>query len=366
MKRNDKDIEEGITRMEIQNRNSSATVKDVARKANVSIGTVSRVFNNYSNVSQEIRQRVLQAAEDVEYRRSVLQTNSTIKEIGFLYCLNLDTKAFRTNPFWSGILNGVESEARKYQMKITYHMLNEQGSNSSLLLSMIQGMKLDGLLLVGPAEEETITLCKRLNLPMVLVDNYASGFSVDSVLCDNFDGARMAVNYLIEQGHRQIALIGDPVWQSPYPVKRVYTIEQRAAGYRMALLAAGLAFNSTLIETSNLCTEGGYEACNRLLDRKAEFSAIFCVNDEIALGAMKALHKAGRRIPEDVSLIGFDDIALVEHLTPSLTTVRVNKEALGALAVRSLLARTANPEIIGVTSILDVELIKRESVSGHS
>jgi DNA-binding LacI/PurR family transcriptional regulator len=362
MKPDGEDMQEDSTRMEIHNRTSSATVKDVARQANVSVGTVSRVFNNYSNVSQEIRQRVLQAAEDVEYRRSVLQMNGTIKEIGFLYCFNLDTGAFRTNPFWSGILNGVESEARKSQMKITYHMLNEQGNNPSLLLSTLQGMKLGGMLLVGPAEEETIRLCKRLKLPLVLVDNHASGLSVDSVLCDNFDGARMAVNYLIEEGHRQIALIGDPVWQS----KRVYTIEQRALGYRMALLAAGLPLDATLIETSDLCTEGGYEACNRLLESKAEFSAIFCVNDEIALGAMKALHKAGRRIPEDVSLVGFDDIALVEHLTPSLTTVRVNKEALGALAVRSLLVRAANPGVIGVRSILDVELIRRESVGQHS
>ncbi len=222
--------------MEIRNKNSSATVKDVARQANVSVGTVSRVFNNYSNVSQEIRERVLQAAEHVEYRRSALPMNGMIKEIGFLYCFNLDTAAFKTNPFWSGILNGVESEARKYQMKITYYMLKEQGNNSSFLLSTLQEMKLGGMLLVGPAEEETIRLCKRLNLPLVLVDNHANELSIDSVLCDNFDGASMAVSYLIEQGHRQIALIGDQKRQNP----RVYTIEQRALGYRTALLAAGL------------------------------------------------------------------------------------------------------------------------------
>ncbi|HCI79380.1 MAG TPA: LacI family transcriptional regulator, partial [Ktedonobacter sp.] len=114
--------------------------------------------------------------------------------------------------------------------------------------------------------------------------------------------------------------------------------------------------------------DGAYEACQRLIARNGigGFSAIFCANDEIAIGTMKALREVGLRIPEDVSLVGFDDIAMVEHLTPALTTVRINKEALGSTAVKSLLSRAADLDAVNVTSMLDVQLIQRDSVTSRS
>jgi DNA-binding LacI/PurR family transcriptional regulator len=345
----------------------SVTVKDVAREAEVSVGTVSRVFNNHQNVTEEIRQRVLKAAAELGYARSVhhdvAHSSRAVKEIGFLYCSSLDPGAVASNPFWSHILHGVESEARKTNIKVTYRTISEGVETSSLLLSTVQDMKLGGILLVGPAELETIQQLQMLKLPLVLVDNYVPRLSVDAVLGDNFEGARSAVDYLIEQGHRQIAFIGGPVLPGPRPLNKVYTVERRAAGYRTALLDAGIAVNYDLFESSNLDPNSGYDACKRLLQRDARFTALFCANDDTAIGAMKALREAGLRIPDDVSLIGFDDIALVEHLTPALTTVRVPKEALGAVAVKQLLVRAADPDMVGVSSILEVELIKRSSVA---
>jgi DNA-binding LacI/PurR family transcriptional regulator len=346
----------------------SITVKDVARKAQVSVGTVSRVFNNHSNVTDEIRQRVLKAATDLGYSRSVNADtprphNRAVKEIGFLYGSILDDTTATSNPFWSHILGGVESEARKSNIKVNYRAIGELLPTPQLLVSTVQEMKLGGILLVGPTEAETIQLFKSLKTPLVLVDNYTPNISVDAVLCDNFEGARTAVNYLIEQGHRQIAFIGGPVLGGPRPINKIYTLERRAAGYRTALLDAGLEVNYNLIEScSNLNPESSYEACQRLLASGIPFSAIFCANDETAIGSLKALREAGRRIPEEISLIGFDDIALVEHLTPALTTIRVDKEALGAIAVKSLLARAADPDKVSICSLLEVELIKRESV----
>jgi DNA-binding LacI/PurR family transcriptional regulator len=362
---------------------SSVTVKDVARVAEVSVGTVSRVFNNHQNVTEEIRQRVLRAASELGYpgpgRGAIERTRwlpdarsrengRILKEIGFIYYSSVHEHVVTGNPFWSHILYGVEAETRKSNIKVTYRAIGEIAHTPDLLLMTLSEMKLGGILLVGPAESSTISLVKSLKLPMVLVDNYVPGLAVDAVLGDNFEGARSAVAYLISEGHTKIAFIGGTIIPDPRPINKIYTIERRAAGYRTALLDAGLPVNYALYEAGDLTLEGGYEACKRLLNCYAQepFSALFCANDATAIGAMKGLREAGLRIPEDVSLVGFDDIEMVEHLTPPLTTVRVNKEALGYIAVKSLLTRATDMDAVSVTSVLDVELIKRESVIPHS
>jgi DNA-binding LacI/PurR family transcriptional regulator len=362
---------------------SSVTVKDVARVAEVSVGTVSRVFNNHQNVTEEIRQRVLRAASELGYpgpgRGAIERTRwlpdarsrengRILKEIGFIYYSSVHEHVVTGNPFWSHILYGVEAETRKSNIKVTYRAIGEIAHTPDLLLMTLSEMKLGGILLVGPAESSTISLVKSLKLPLVLVDNYVPGLAVDAVLGDNFEGARSAVAYLISEGHTKIAFIGGTIIPDPRPINKIYTIERRAAGYRTALLDAGLPVNYALYEAGDLTLEGGYEACKRLLNCYAQepFSALFCANDATAIGAMKGLREAGLRVPEDVSLVGFDDIEMVEHLTPPLTTVRVNKEALGYIAVKSLLTRATDMDAVSVTSVLDVELIKRESVIPHS
>nr|BBH87685.1 LacI family transcriptional regulator [Thermosporothrix sp. COM3] len=351
-----------------QKAGSSVTVKDIAREADVSVGTVSRVFNNHSNVTDEIRERVLRAAARLGYTRAVGQRgagrgdSSALKEIGFLYCSYLDTNAATNNPFWSHILDGVENTARQLNMKVTYRAIGELTSDPDALLETISKMKLGGILLVGPAEPETVQQIQRLNIPLVLVDNHVTGISVDSVLCDNFEGARAAVEYLIEEGHKEIAFIGGPVLPGPRPRNRIYTLERRAAGYRAALLDAGIPVDYALFEESELHPDSAYAACKRLLERGVHFTALFGANDNVAIGAMKALREAGLRVPEDVSLIGFDDIDMVEHLTPALTTVHIDKEAMGNVAVRRLQDRSMEPNMTAITCIVAVKLVKRDSV----
>lgn len=345
---------------------ASVTLKDIAKEAQVSIGTVSRVFNNHGNVTEEIRQRVLKSASQLGYFGAarqdgrVQENGRKVKEIGFLFYTYLANNVLVTNPFWSHILHGVESEASKSNIKVTYRSINESQVTPDMLLTTIYEMKLGGILLVGPAEREKVDLIQQAGFPLLLVDNYVP--QTDAVLSDNFDGARAAVEYLINMGHRQIAFIGGPLLEGSPSKNKIYTIERRAQGYRMALLDAGLPIVYELCEAGDLSTDGGYEACKRLCERNVSFSAIFCANDETAIGALKALREAGLRVPEDVSLVGFDDIDLVEHLTPSLTTVRVNKDALGSVAVKRLVALMNNPDAVNVASVLEVELVQRESV----
>ncbi|GER90541.1 hypothetical protein KDW_47030 [Dictyobacter vulcani] len=259
-------------------------------------------------------------------------------------------------------MNGVEQEARRSNIKVTYRSIETLVQAPQELFTAIQEMKLGGILLVGPAERETVQVLKRLDIPLVLVDNHIPGLSVSSVLCDNFEGARMAVNHLIEHGHRKIAYIGGPVKPGFRPIDVIYTIQQRSQGYRTTLLDAGIQVNPDLIEHDSPGIEGGYLACQRLLARQQPFTALFCANDELAIGAMKALREHGLRLPEDVSMVGFDNIALVEHLTPALTTIRVNKEAIGEISVRRLLEQGNETFEASISSVLEVSLIERSSV----
>ncbi|GHO84758.1 LacI family DNA-binding transcriptional regulator [Dictyobacter formicarum] len=343
----------------------SVTIKDVAQSAGVSIGTVSRVLNRYENVSEDLKQRVLKAAAELGYSKTNAphlpsrNGDGKLKEIGFLHT-SINPEA-SLHPFWAHILHGAESEASASGSRVTYRNIQPFCGTPNTLQSKLYEMHLDGILLVGPIEPDIIHTLQTAHIPMVLVDNCLSDQSIDAVLSNNFEGAQQAVTYLIEQGHQRIAFIGGPLVPGQRLRNKVYTIERRAAGYRNALYHAGLPLDDTLLEESNLTPEGGYEACKRLFDRQVSFSAIFCANDPVAMGAMKAIFYAGKRAPEDISIVGYDDL-MAEHLTPALTTVRVNKEAMGAAAIRALLARMKDPQAETITITVRTELIKRDSV----
>lgn len=347
----------------------TVTAKEVARHAAVSIGTVSRVFNNHHNVSNEIRQRVLKVAADLGYSRPggqpLLTPGRALKEICFLYCSKGETLPLTLNPYWAPIFYGVEREARLANIKLSYRTLDEEGQSARQLTSFLGEMRPGGLLLVGPAELETVKAFQATGLPLVLVDHYLPDLlpPVDAVLGDNFQGARLAMEHLFEMGHRRIAFIGGAAVPGPRPAFGVYSVQQRWASYCMALLDHGLPVDYSLVEAGNLTTRSGYVACQRLLARRVDFSAIFCADDDTAIGALKALRESGRDVPTDVSLVGFDDIELAQHVTPPLTTIHLSADQLGATALRVLMARADNPDTSCVTNLLGVTLVKRGSVA---
>ena len=349
----------------------SITIKDIARQAEVSIATVSRVLNNQGSIKEELRQHVLQIAADLGYFKTADQglatrnEKRTLKVIGFILAYS-DLEDPPLDTFWSHILHGAEIEARKSNIYVTYYgvSLNQP---PYLLLSKLHEMRVDGLLLVGSAGPEIVQSLQAANFPLVLVDNFVRipGQQIDAILSHNYEGAKEAINYLINEGHQQIAFISGPTTNSlRLSHKRIYTFERRRDGYLAALHEAGLQVHKELVVEDCYVNNPDevYAACKRLVDSKVPFSALFCANDPLAGKAIKALRELGLRVPEDVSVVGFDNADIAEHLTPPLTTVHVNKEAMGAIAVKSLIARIADPEAIGITSILAVELIKRESV----
>ena len=364
-----------------KSRPAGATTFDVARAAAVSRVTVSRVLNDHRNVTDEVRQRVLQAAADLGYISQKSTTSQisadggptpkrpvrVLRNIGFFFASVHGQEPFTGNPFWSPVLHGVEQEATAAGIAVTYRSINQWVDQPDALPEAVRTARVDGILLVGPATEATARALLGAERPLVLVDNCVPTERIDAVLSDNFGGARSAVAHLVEVGHRQVAFIGGPFRESAPPAihrsNTIWSIEQRALGYLIALREAGIQPDDRLYEGGNLSTADGYRACQRLLAAGRPFTAIFCANDESAVGAMRALHEAGLRVPGDVSVVGFDDIEVAQHLIPPLTTVRVDKEAIGAWAVQRLLARALAPGAVAATVALHVELIRRETVA---
>lgn len=342
-------------------------VKEIAQCADVSIATVSRVLNNHDNINEDVKQRVLQAAAELGYfkqaNRDVSAANAErhLKEVGYLLCYS-DLHGTETDPFWAHILYGAEAEARKAKIRLVYQGLT-RNQPAYLLQSRLHEMRADGIMLVGPSEVDTISAIQAMNIPLVLVDNcgYLTELPADAVLGDNYEGAKLAVRHLISQGHRRIAYLGGYTLSNP--PNEIYTFAWRREGYCAAMREAGLEIRSELMQECNISQPDEIKAaCKKLIEAQGSFSALFCANDPTASRAIKSLREYGLRVPEDISIVGFDNVDMAEHLTPPLTTMNVPKEAMGATAIKALIARAADPQAVNVTYTLGVHLVIRDSV----
>ena len=335
---------------------STATLRKVAEMAGVSIGTASQALNNRPNVSPETRSRVIDAATTLGYYRNGHNNHiaSTISVIGMLVKHDYGLEV-TVNPFYSHVERGVERECRKRNIGLMYSAIEVDRQNRPVIWpSMISEQRIDGLLLIGTFIEDTIDLIQdRINIPIVLIDSYANHLPFDSVLIDNAVGATCAGNHLIEYGHRHIGLLGSNPESPP-------GVFERRNSYQKALQQAGI--QDEYIENCELNRGSAYQATQLLLQRCPHITAIFSVNDDAAIGVMNAIHDMGFIIPEDISVIGFDNIDVAREITPALSTIHVNKSWLGILGVRNLVDRIQNPEQPRIITYVTTKLIERESV----
>lgn len=336
---------------------NSITLQDVAKLAGVSIGTASQALNNRPNVAQDTRTRVLDAARTLGYP---FKENDNGVSDNPLSVIGLLTKhdygfPFEVNAFYSYIQAGVESECRRHNLSLMFSNIEVDPANHPIMWpSMITEQRIDGLILAGTFIENTIGLLgQRVDIPIVLVDSYAPNLPFDSIVIDNVEGATTAVDYLIQQGHTHIGLIG---WAKQSPP----SIGERQIGYHRTLEAHNISTRH--IEESGLNREEGYRAAKKLLQRAPEVTAIFACNDLTAIGAIHASREMGLTVPGDLSIIGFDNIDMAKEVTPSLTTIHVYKTWLGIFSVRQLIARAMNPEQPKTITHLMTDLVIRESV----
>ncbi len=333
------------------------TLRDVAQLAKVSLGTASQALSNKPGVLPETRAKVIDAARTLGYQhivRTLSPASKSLNTIGLLTKTKVNDPP-RMNPFYSHVLAGVEHECRRMHLNLMFATIEvDENSHATSLPPMLIDQRVDGVLIVGAFLENTLTsISKQYMQSTVLVDSYVAGQSYDSVVIDNVNGAQAAVEYLIQQGHRQIGLVGS--YPNDYP-----SIAERRKGYIRAMRENSL--DVLYIEDSPLQREGGYEGTMRLLERAPEVTAIFACNDDVALGVLQAAHELGLRVPDDLSVIGFDDIDLAQQINPPLTTMHVDKALMGALAVKMLQDRAENPNRPTLTTSVSAKLIVRETV----
>lgn len=337
--------------------NKKPTLRDIAKVADVSVSTVSQVMNNKTGVSASLRKRVLQVASDLGYRAPVVvegELSSEIRTLGVLTKYREDD-ALVVNPFYSHIIVGAERECTRHNISLMYANVHVDEQNYvQSLPPMLLDERVDGVIVVGAFLQETLaTINRRANQLTVLVDAYTTDGNVyDRVLIDNVSGAETATEYLVNLGHRRIGLVGS--LPNSYP-----SIHERRYGYLKVLDQHGL---QPLIENSPLNRVDAYDATQRLIERERDLTAIFACNDEVAIGVIEALKNAGLRVPDDVSVIGFDDIDLAQEVSPALTTLHVDKMMMGVVAVRHVLDRSRNPLRTPLKTLVVPQLIERASV----
>lgn len=327
-----------------------ATLAEVARAAGVSIATASRVLNNSSQVSAEAHRRVCDAASRLGYRRRrAAWGRSHDKVQAVAAVIHAGHRLVFTEPFFARFIGAVEMELAHHDMPLL--VTNVSGTLAETVGRYLRAGNVAGIIIVsdhGPLPlSGTLT---SLGLPVTVVGRPLQPYQVPYVDADNRGGSRAAVEYLLGTGRRAIAHLAAPPDTGPGADRR--------AGYRDAVRAVGLT--DLPIAYGDWSQASAAHAMQRLLDQRPQLDAVFAASDVMAAGAVRYLRKAGRRIPDDVAVVGFDDHALAEQVRPALTTVRQPIEQIGATAVRQLLAAAAGDPPDQAT-VLPTELIVRDS-----
>lgn len=342
------------------------TLADIAEQSQVSLSTVSLVLRNRPGITEETRQRVLTVAQELGYRvkgqsngRPVnTQPNGgSVKRIGLVVKTELNLPP-QTNLFYAQVLAGIAEACRQQQINLLYSLLPvDEHSHPTALPQLLDDDPVDGILLVGAYVPPTFDqFFAERALPVVLVDAYAASAEYDAVVSDNRWGAYQAVDYLLQRGHRHIAIVGSQ--PNAYP-----SICERRKGYEQALSAHGIS--ERYFTDSSLNTEETMQAVTALLTAQPQITAIFGCNDSVAIAASRAAQMLGRQLPEELAVVGYDDVEMAQHVTPSLTTLHVDKIGMGRLAVQLLHNRIEYPESNYVTVTLRPRLVERGSVLGR-
>jgi LacI family transcriptional regulator len=331
---------------------AKVTIRDVARLSSVSPMTVSRVINGSERVSPDTRRRVEQAISDLGYIPSRLARGLSRQRTGTLALIVPDV----ANPFFTLIVRGAEDVARRAGYRV---LLCDTRADLSVEREVIEEMiahRVEGIV-IAPVSDRSKGHLRRLvkfGVPFVLIDRTVAGVESDVVLGDSLGGARQLVEHLISLDHHRIGFIVES--------DEVSTARDRRRGYESALTAAGIALDQAIVENATVDPSGGFEGMRRLLELEDPPTAVFTVNNLVALGAIEAVRAAGLEVPDDVALVCFDDIEYASRLYPFLTVMEQPAEAFGTLGTQLLLDRIAGrgPERPRVV-VLPAEFIVRKS-----
>jgi len=334
-------------------RRQSVTLKDVAKAAKVSLSTASGAINNKPAVAAGTREKVLNAAKKLGYRASFVPKSlrsKSSKAIGFIFPDII-------NPFFSALVNAIEDTALKEGYVVILGSTKHDIRRESRYLDIFAERWIDGIILAESSneDEKNIQYIQEQGIPIVFIDREVEQHFTNLVGIDDEMAMFEAAKYLIDLGHKKIAFISGPL--------NIRVFAKRLKGYQGALRTHSLEFKENLLEEGDETALGGGMAVRKLLKRNQDVTAILASNDMMAIGGLKELKKINLRVPEDISLMGFDNIPLTLMVTPSLTTVSQPCYEMGVEAMKLLLEIIRGKKTAKSKIILGTEIVVRESTS---
>lgn len=327
------------------------TIRDVAKLAGVAPITVSRVLNNSGYVKPATRARVEQAAAELHYVPNMLASSFRSNRTNTLALVLTDI----TNPFWTTVARGVEDVASAEGYSVFFCNTDENEAKQAQYLAALLRRRVDGVLLVPASSSgDAVRTLQRQQVDVVVLDRRVDDVEVDTVRGDSFNGAYELVCHLTALGHRTIALLSGP--------RELSVSRERAAGYEQALRARGLTFDPSLIRSGAFTVEGGAAMMEEILAERPDVTAIFAANNFIAAGALRALRSVGKRVPDEISVVVFDDLPAALVADPWLTVAAQPAYELGRTAAQRLVQRiNAEAELACEDIVLPGKIIVRTS-----
>lgn len=327
-----------------------ANVKDVAKLAGVSTATVSRAMTHPEKVSEKTRKKVELAVEKCGFSPNVSARNLRRCESKTVIVILPDI----ANQFFADIVRGIQFVANQNDYKVLLGDSVHAVQQAEAYIDLVKTKQADGI--ISLTSELPAEVKNGINIPIVMACEYFENFPVPTVRVDNYTAAKNAIDYLLDIGHKRIACITGPM-DNPICVAR-------KSGYRQSLKGAGIELDELAVDTGDFSFQSGYSAFHRLY-QGFKMTALFCFNDMMALGAMRAAFELGLNVPEKLSIIGFDDLAFAEYTTPQLTTIQQPQLQIGKTAMQTLLNVLVDGKAAKET-ILPTQLLVRSSTAAYS
>ncbi len=329
-----------------------ASIRDVARTAGVSVSTVSHVINKTRFVSEETRTKVLAAMVELNYKPNRLASSLRRKDkrTNTLGLLIPDS----ANPFFAEVLRGVEDASFEAGYNVFLCNSDDNPKKELNYIDVLLGKQIDGIILVSAGtHNDAQDLFAQNEIAAVVVDREVTGVKTDTVMVDNKTGGYQATKYLIDLGHTRIGCIAGPSLLTPSAA--------RVGGYRKALSEHDIPYDDGIVVLGNFRAQSGFEATIELLEKSNPPTALFACNDMMAVGAFHAADEVGLKVPDNISIVGFDDITLASFIIPPLTTIAQPSYEMGLLAAEMVIARIQNPNSSPRNVVLSTKLIIRKS-----
>jgi DNA-binding LacI/PurR family transcriptional regulator len=333
-------------------RRARPTIYDVARLAGVSTATVSRALNGTGQIAPATRSTIEAAVEQLGYRPNTIARSLVTKSTQTIAFLLPDI----TNPFYASLVRGIERYVLSHDHTMLLCTTDGDAEREEQYLNLLRAKQVDGALVDGLVlPPERIARFVRDGFPIVCLDRDIDSSSIPLVQVDNRLGGRLATEHLLALGHRRIGHVTGS--------RMLRISDDRLAGYRDALAAAGVVDDPGLVGDGSFTEESGHDAALALLHASPDITAIFAANDLSALGVLNAVVESGRRVPDDVSVIGFDDLRLSSFTSPPLTTVRQPAVEIAELATKLLIRLVRGEEVERMHHLLAPELVVRASTA---